>query len=88
MNEIQMFLGDNLEIYVSGFVVVGGLIAYLFSKKQRKITTDVPTEAQLPGAAPVEVVVPKISWSQRLTLGLDKSRSEVWGKIGNLFAGN
>ncbi len=88
MNEFQQLLGDNLEVYVSGFVVVGGIIAYfLKNKKQRKVTTDIPTEARGTETAPVEVVVPKVSWTQRLSLGLDKSRSEVWGKIGNLFAG-
>src|SRR5690606_24175095 len=30
---------------------------------------------------------PKVSWTERLTLGLSKSRNEVWGKIGNLFSG-
>jgi fused signal recognition particle receptor len=83
MNEVQQFLGDNLEVYVSGFVVVGGLIAYWLKAKQRKIPTDFPTDAAAPGVeAPA-----KISWTQRLSLGLDKSRSEVWGKIGNLFSG-
>ncbi len=88
MNEIQQLLGDNLEVYISGFVVLGGILTYFFkSKKQKQISTDIPTEAQAAVKVPAELVVPKISWSQRLTLGLDKSRSEVWGKIGNLFAG-
>lgn len=83
MNEIQNFLGDNLEIYISGFVVVGSLFGYwIHSKKQRKVTTDFPTEAATEPVAP-----PKVSWTQRLSLGLDKSRTEVWGKIGNLFSG-
>lgn len=38
-----------------------------------------------PTLKPVEV--PKISWKDRLNSGLSKSRSEVWGKIGNLFSG-
>ncbi len=86
MNEVQQFLGDNLEVYVSGFVVVGGLLAYWFKSKQRKIPTDFPTDAAAPGVEAPSAPV-KLSWTQRLSLGLDKSRSEVWGKIGNLFSG-
>ncbi len=90
MNEVQQFLGDNLEIYVSGFIVVGGVIAYwLSSRKQRKIVTEFPTEASAPTVEkePAPVALPKVSWTQRLSLGLEKSRSEVWGKLGNLFSG-
>jgi fused signal recognition particle receptor len=89
--DIQHFLGDNLEIYVSGFVVLGGAVAYWWgTRKQRKIPTDVPVEA--PGVSveerPAPVVTPpKVSWTQRLSLGLEKSRSEVWGKIGKLISG-
>ncbi len=86
MNEIQTFLTDNIEVYVSGFVVVGGLIAYWLRGKRRKISTEFPTEAPAPGVE-VPKAPAKISWTQRLSLGLDKSRSEVWGKIGNLFSG-
>jgi fused signal recognition particle receptor len=32
--------------------------------------------------------VAKLNWAQRLSLGLEKSRSEVWGKIGKLFSGD
>ena len=90
MNEIQQFLGDNLEIYVSGFVVVGGAIAYwLASRKQRKITTEFPPAATPEVGVEKEVPVapPKVSWTQRLSLGLSTSRSQVWGKLGNLFSG-
>jgi fused signal recognition particle receptor len=91
MNEIQHFLGDNLEIYVSGFVVITGAFAFWWNqRKQRKIRTEFPTEAPAPTpgvAVEVPKVPQKISWSERLSLGLGKSRSEVWGKIGNLFSG-
>lgn len=92
MNDIQHFLGDNLEIYVSGFVVVGGAIAYWFkSRKQRKITTEfppAPTPELKPEVKPESKPEKKeVSWTQRLSLGLEKSRSEVWGKLGNLFSG-
>lgn len=82
---------DNIEVIVSGFVVIGSALTYWLSqRKHRKISTEVPTEA----AAPVVIekkdlapAPPKFNWSQRLSLGLEKSRSEVWGKIGKLFSG-
>lgn len=38
--------------------------------------------------APIAIpVVPKASWRDRLSSGLEKSRLEVWGKIGELFSG-
>lgn len=85
MNEIELLFGDNVEILVSGFVVIGGALAYwLRGRKHRKISTDFPTAA--PGVS-VETAPAKVGWTQRLSLGLDKSRTEVWGKIGKLFAG-
>jgi len=43
-----------------------------------------------PEVAPTEVIapviVPKVSWKDRLSLGLEKSRLEVWGKIGQMFS--
>lgn len=94
---LQDFTAEHLEIYISGFVVVGTAILYFF--KQRRPTfkkdqqptptvIDQTTGVQIPGKAP-EVAPPlaKPNWSQRLTLGLEKSRSEVWGKLGKIFAG-
>lgn len=85
---------ENIEVYVSGFIVVGGLIAYFLTRKKNKPilpTTkledkkeEIILTPEAPKAAPV---APKKSWSERLTLGLEKSRSEVWGKIGLLFSG-
>lgn len=90
---MEELLLDNVEIFVSGFVVIGGFLAYwMRSKKQRKITMEFP-EAPTPTTTPTiekrpEVALPpKKSWSQRLSVGLEKSRSEVWGKIGKLFSG-
>lgn len=94
MNDIQHFLTDNVEVYVGGFVVIGGFIMYwLRGRKQKRIQTEFP-EAPTPTIVTEEApkarapeAAPKVSWSQRLSLGLEKSRSEVWGKIGNLFSG-
>ena len=91
MEDIQHLILDNVEIYVSGFVVLTGAIYYFFQQKRRAKRPDLIEEARPPGAeAPVitkPTEVPKVSWSERLSLGLSKSRNDVWGKIGNLFSG-
>lgn len=87
--DIQSIILENIEVYVSGFVVVGGALIYYFTQnKARKLpppTADekvVVTEGKAPEVAPI-----KVGWTQRLSFGLEKSRSEVWGKIGQLFSG-
>lgn len=35
-----------------------------------------------------EIETPKISFAERLKLGLSRSRNEVWGKLSNIFSGN
>lgn len=92
INTLQHIISDNLEIYVSGFVVLTGALAYYFKQKRKPKAPEVTEEAkpQAPQVIVEEkkpVEVPKVSWTERLTLGLSKSRSEVWGKIGSLFSG-
>lgn len=89
------FLADNVEVIVSGFVFISGLISYYLYRKGRKAppptlekpVVEQPAARPAPEVAPTPVV-PKISWTDRLTRGLEKSRSEVWGKIGQLFSGS
>ncbi|WP_408098604.1 signal recognition particle-docking protein FtsY [Peredibacter sp. HCB2-198] len=92
--DLQSLVLENIEVYVSGFIVLGGaLFYYLYRLKQaeKKLEDKVEQieekiEQKIEEVkAPVEV--PKISWTQRLSIGLEKSRSEVWGKIGQLFSG-
>ena len=88
--DLQSIVMENLEVYVSGFVVIGGALAYFFQQKKSRKTPpptldNKPTTTEVPVVKPV--LVPKVSWAERLTLGLATSRSEVWGKIGQLFAG-
>lgn len=91
--DLQHIVMDNLEVYVSGFIVLTGALAYWFHQKRKAKTPEVIEEAkpQVVTEKPTAVVTPpqppKVSWTDRLTLGLAKSRSEVWGKIGNLFSG-
>lgn len=92
--DLQSIILENIEVYVSGFVVVGGALAYLLTKKKarplpppEKAAPKVEEKKILPAAPTPAAVAPKKSWTERLTLGLEKSRSEVWGKIGQLFSG-
>lgn len=48
--------------------------------------TPAPTPEPVPTPAPV--AQPKVSWAERLKKGLSTSRSEVWGKLGNIFSGD
>lgn len=36
---------------------------------------------------PAPVVKPGLTWSERLSKGLSRSRTEVWGKLGSIFGG-
>lgn len=82
------------EYSIGLLVIILGIIAFFTLKTkskplpppevEEKITT---TETGVPVAV-APPVTPKVSWKDRLTLGLEKSRSEVWGKIGQLFSGN
>lgn len=87
MEELQSLVVENIEVYVSGFVVVGGAILYLWrSLRGREKNKEIPFERTTPGTATETPAPPTVSWSERLYLGLEKSRNEVWGKIGDLFS--
>ena len=77
---------ENLLYIFVGLLILAVILFLVFKKKpaaQKKIVAEEkkPIEAEKPA-----VVIPKISWTDRLSLGLEKSRSEVWGKIGQLFS--
>ncbi len=87
--DLQSYVLENTEIFVSGFVVVSGAFLYLYKQRfQRPLPPSKLEKILEPETQKPEVKAPpKISWSDRLSLGLEKSRSEVWGKIGQLFSG-
>ena len=85
MEDIQSIVLENIEIYVSGFIVLSGALYYFIQQKRKPKAPELVEERKAPPAVVVEV--PKVSWTDRLSLGLSKSRSEVWGKIGTLFSG-
>ena len=51
-----------------------------------KETKVAPTAEEKPAVTP-EPVVPKVSWKDRLSKGLSRSRQEVWGKLEKIFTG-
>lgn len=80
--------------------VVVAIIFFLFKKNSNK-SIEAKTETKL--ASPDKEVVQstethtrevekieevKISFTERLKKGLSRSRSEVWGKVANIFSGN
>ncbi len=75
-------------------VAVLGIALFFLTRKKKTITPTKPeVQKSAPIAAPVEskvvipkVEIPKISWSARLFKGLERSRQDVWGKIGTIFS--
>jgi len=63
------------------------ILFFVFRKKTEVKKTTIEHKEITPVTPKTEVVaIPKISWKERLSLGLEKSRLEVWGKIGELFS--
>lgn len=81
MEDLQLIARNNFELLILALVVITAVL-YLASRKLKKPKRPPVLEAVIP-----KVEVPKATWKDRLNLGLSKSRSEVWGKIGNLFSG-
>jgi fused signal recognition particle receptor len=78
---MESYLQENRQILIILLVLFIAAVLFLFiRKKKRKL----PEATLIPKK---EVEIPKITWKDRLSLGLSKSRFEVWGKIGHLFAG-
>lgn len=92
----QDFTLEYIEVFISGFIVVGGSALYYFKQKrlpprprppQDKVIDPV-TGVEIPAKTPEVAPLAKLNWAQRLSMGLEKSRSEVWGKLGGLFSGD
>jgi fused signal recognition particle receptor len=85
--DMQSIILENIEVYVSGFVVIGGALLYFFLNRTPPTIGKKPSAEIEERPTPLTPSVPKITWAERLSTGLEKSRDEVWGKIGLLFAG-
>lgn len=59
------------------------------TKPEIKIEVPVETTTEVPAPTPAPTPAPvKISFTERLKKGLSQSRSEVWGKLSNIFSGS
>lgn len=83
---------ENLNLspeYIIAAVVVITLFLYFFFRKKPEAPKPPSIEQKeiTPITEKIVITPPKIGWTERLSMGLEKSRSEVWGKIGQLFSG-
>jgi len=82
--------GLIIFIILASLTILLFFLAKKFSKKSLPQETVKPIdEKKIKELDKVKVELektPKISWTDRLSLGLEKSRQEVWGKIGQIFS--
>lgn len=82
--------GDVAGVGISLLMIICTAFIY-FSKDEaapRKEVTqeEVPQVEAEPEVVVEKPVVPEVSWKDRLTKGLSRSRTEVWGKLEKLFS--
>ena len=85
--------GDVWGLALCLLMLVGALVLTVDGKSDvTKIEKTTETEPKVVESEVVEpkveeVVVPKVSWKERLSKGLSRSRQEVWGKLEKIFTG-
>jgi fused signal recognition particle receptor len=89
---MELFIQNNLELVIAGLASIGGVITYLLLRSKKDSAPRESDVEESKVAAPAVTHAPKkeiegISWAKRLSQGLAKSRQDIWGKIGGLFAG-
>lgn len=78
---------SSVALILAGLLLLAIILFFVFRKKPEIKKPAIEQKEITPVAPRPEVVtLPKISWTERLSIGLEKSRSEVWGKIGQLFS--
>jgi len=82
---------NSIAIILVGILILT-LVIYLLFFRKKPSAPALPSKEKVVEISPVQeekkiIEIPKISWKDRLSLGLSTSRSQVWGKIGNLFSG-
>ncbi len=74
------------QVLIFILVIIGIALFFFIKKKPVGKEPEIEDKKTAIEKIPLQEVIPKISWSERLSLGLEKSRMDVWGKIGNLFS--
>ena len=82
--------GDVAGVGISLLMIVCTAFIY-FSKdeaapRKEVAQEEVPQVEAEPEVVVEKPVVPEVSWKDRLTKGLSRSRTEVWGKLEKLFS--
>lgn len=92
LSSLYTSLGIDIAVNSGDVFGLGSLLAiFLLSltkiprKTPEKIQEKREEEIATPSEPVEKVEPPKVSWSERLTQGLSKSRNQVWSRIGNLF---
>lgn len=74
------------QVLIFILVIIGIALFFFIKKKPVEKEPEIEDKKTAIEKIPLQEVIPKISWSERLSLGLEKSRMDVWGKIGNVFS--
>jgi fused signal recognition particle receptor len=80
---------ENSYLLIGIISVVIFIVVFFVIQKKKSKKTSKPIELkELEKVSEQEILqAPKKSWAERLNLGLEKSKFEVWGRIGQLFSG-
>jgi fused signal recognition particle receptor len=76
-------MDDRLLIMIILAIVIG--VIFFLVKRKKSHEPSIKIAQEIPEVSSEEKI-PKRSLTDRLSLGLAKSRSEIWGRIGTLFS--
>ncbi|HLW57338.1 MAG TPA: signal recognition particle-docking protein FtsY [Bacteriovoracaceae bacterium] len=84
---METFIQENLEIIIAALASLGGVVSYFVLKSRKEPVVSDHIESKESGEEKKIETPAGPTWAQRLSKGLEKSRQDVWGKIGELFGG-
>ena len=77
--------GDMIGYIAAGCIVLAGILNFFVFAEKPAPRKELPKK---PEASETADTSETVSWSQRLTKGLSRSREQVWGKLGSILSGN